>query len=200
MNGTLFNLGPLEILLILILALLVFGPERLPELTRGIGSALRRVRQLYVAFVSEFRNELQPIAEEITSVTSEIQQEMQAIREAADIRSVLQPVADEVKEAVSTDVEQMNELATEEVANELGQIGGTRNGSPPKEWVEMKSGTSDYRTVTDFPTVVSESTDDQRANGWLPRGLDLDEDNPWSMSDNKIRSDRLDEDNPWRGV
>jgi sec-independent protein translocase protein TatB len=99
MNGTILNLGPLEILAILIMALLVLGPERLPGLMRGFGTALRRIREMYVGFVTEFRAELQPIAEEVDSVTREIQGELAAIREAADIRSVLQPVSEDLTKA-----------------------------------------------------------------------------------------------------
>jgi sec-independent protein translocase protein TatB len=111
MNGTILNLGPLEIIVILVLMLLVLGPERLPELTRGFGRALRRIRELYVAFVSEYRRELQPIAEEIDNVTREIQGELVAIREATDLRNVLQPVAEDIKNAtadVNTDVNKLN--------------------------------------------------------------------------------------------
>lgn len=101
MNGTILNLGPLEVLVVIILALLVLGPERLPGIMRGIGTGLRKLRETYVAFVSEFRNELQPIAEEVDTVTREIQGELAAIREAADIRSVLNPVAQDLNDAAS---------------------------------------------------------------------------------------------------
>lgn len=40
------NLGPLEILVILVLALLVFGPKRLPEVGRQVGGALRELRRV----------------------------------------------------------------------------------------------------------------------------------------------------------
>jgi sec-independent protein translocase protein TatB len=96
---TILNIGPSELLFILILGLLVLGPERLPALARGIGTALRRMREIYVAFVSEFRNELQPIAQEVDTIASEIAGELQAIREATDLRSVLQPVADDIAKA-----------------------------------------------------------------------------------------------------
>jgi len=96
MNGTILGIGPLEVLLIGILILLVFGPERLPEFARGLGKALRRLRETYVAFTQEFKGDLQPIAQDLDEVTRELRQEVQAIREAADIRAVLQPYADDI--------------------------------------------------------------------------------------------------------
>jgi TatA/E family protein of Tat protein translocase len=41
----LFNIGPEEVLLILVIALLVFGPQRLPEIARSIGRGLREFRR-----------------------------------------------------------------------------------------------------------------------------------------------------------
>jgi len=38
------NLGPLEIAAILIVALLIFGPRRLPEIGKAIGSAISEFR------------------------------------------------------------------------------------------------------------------------------------------------------------
>jgi sec-independent protein translocase protein TatA len=40
-----FNVGPEELLLILVLALIVFGPKRLPEIGRTIGKSLREFRR-----------------------------------------------------------------------------------------------------------------------------------------------------------
>jgi sec-independent protein translocase protein TatB len=96
MNGTILGIGPLEVLVIGILILLVFGPERLPEFARGLGKALRRLRETYVAFTQEFKGDLQPIAQDLDEVTRELRQEVQAIREAADLRAVLQPYADDI--------------------------------------------------------------------------------------------------------
>ena len=50
-----FNIGPTELIVILIIALLVFGPKRLPEVGRSIGRSLREFRRAS----DEIRGELE---------------------------------------------------------------------------------------------------------------------------------------------
>jgi sec-independent protein translocase protein TatA len=38
------NIGPLELVVVLIIALIVFGPKRLPELGRSLGRGIREFR------------------------------------------------------------------------------------------------------------------------------------------------------------
>ena len=38
------NIGPMEILIVLIIALVVFGPKRLPELGKSVGKGIREFR------------------------------------------------------------------------------------------------------------------------------------------------------------
>jgi len=40
------NVGPLELLVVLAVALIVVGPERLPELARSVGRVLRQLREV----------------------------------------------------------------------------------------------------------------------------------------------------------
>ena len=42
--GWMPNVGPLELAIVLIIALVVFGPKRLPELGRSLGRGIREFR------------------------------------------------------------------------------------------------------------------------------------------------------------
>jgi len=55
-----FGIGPLELGVIAIVAVLVFGPDRLPEFARTAGRLLRQVRQLVNNAQNDLRNELGP--------------------------------------------------------------------------------------------------------------------------------------------
>ena len=40
-----FNIGPMELIVILLVALIIVGPKRLPEVGRSIGKSLRELRR-----------------------------------------------------------------------------------------------------------------------------------------------------------
>jgi sec-independent protein translocase protein TatA len=44
MSAMPFNVGPLELVVVLIIALVVFGPKRLPELGHSLGKGIREFR------------------------------------------------------------------------------------------------------------------------------------------------------------
>jgi Tat protein translocase TatB subunit len=54
------NIGPAEILVILFVALLVFGPQRLPEVARQVGSAMRELRRIQDTVRGELDSVLHP--------------------------------------------------------------------------------------------------------------------------------------------
>lgn len=55
------NLGAAELLMILVVALLVFGPRKLPELGRTVGQALREVRRTTSQVTDELRGGLEDV-------------------------------------------------------------------------------------------------------------------------------------------
>jgi sec-independent protein translocase protein TatA len=40
-----FGIGPLELIVVLMVALLIFGPKRLPDLGRSLGSGMREFKE-----------------------------------------------------------------------------------------------------------------------------------------------------------
>jgi len=57
-----FNIGPLELLAILVVALLVFGPEKLPEMGKQVGKAMREFRKFQASMQENVRDIVEPIA------------------------------------------------------------------------------------------------------------------------------------------
>ena len=54
------NLGPAEILVVLIVALVVFGPKRLPEVGRQVGAAMRELRKMQESVKAEIDTVIHP--------------------------------------------------------------------------------------------------------------------------------------------
>ncbi len=61
-----FGIGLPEMALILVIALLVFGPKKLPEIGRSLGKALRGFQDASKEFESEFRREAEQLEESVT--------------------------------------------------------------------------------------------------------------------------------------
>ena len=55
------NVGPMEILLLVGLALLLFGPKRLPEIANKLGKGMRELKDSVSGVKDEFRAELEPL-------------------------------------------------------------------------------------------------------------------------------------------
>ncbi|MBM3459645.1 MAG: twin-arginine translocase TatA/TatE family subunit [Armatimonadetes bacterium] len=52
-----FNLGPGELLVVLAIALIVFGPKKLPEIGKGMGNALREFNKARNDFMDSLHGE-----------------------------------------------------------------------------------------------------------------------------------------------
>lgn len=60
-----FGIGLPEMMLILVLALLVFGPKKLPEIGRSLGKAIRGFQEASNEFQNEIKKEAQQIEESV---------------------------------------------------------------------------------------------------------------------------------------
>ena len=61
-----FNIGGGEILVILLVALIVLGPQRLPDAARQVGKVLGDLRRMSSSFQQELRSAIDTTATEVT--------------------------------------------------------------------------------------------------------------------------------------
>ncbi len=81
------GIGPMELLLILIIALMIFGPDRLPEIGAKLGHALREMRQVTRQFsqeIEETRQALEAPIEEARAPLDELTQPLQDAKQAVE--------------------------------------------------------------------------------------------------------------------
>ena len=60
-----FNLGTGEIILILLIVLLLFGAKRLPELAKGLGKAMREVKDASNEIKKEIRDSATSVKDDL---------------------------------------------------------------------------------------------------------------------------------------
>ena len=87
-----FGIGTQELIILLVIALIVFGPQRLPEIAQQIGKAIRDFRQMSADVTGEFNRAM--TLEEPPAVP--------------DAQPVTAPVADAALAAGATDAERAN--------------------------------------------------------------------------------------------
>jgi sec-independent protein translocase protein TatA len=64
-----FGIGLPEMGLIMVIALLVFGPKKLPEIGRSMGKAIRGFQDASKEFESEFKREAEQIEQAVTTAS-----------------------------------------------------------------------------------------------------------------------------------
>ena len=78
------NIGPPELLLIFVIALVIVGPQRLPELGRTIGKGLREFRKMQDE-VKDLVNT--GMGDDLKQTTAELRRTASDLKSATDVRS-----------------------------------------------------------------------------------------------------------------
>jgi sec-independent protein translocase protein TatB len=68
-----FNIGTAELLLIFIIALIVVGPRRLPEIGRSIGKIMTDLRKMSQEFTTQMTQELEALPKELEALPKELE-------------------------------------------------------------------------------------------------------------------------------
>lgn len=116
------NIGPPELLLIIVIALVVVGPQRLPDLGRTIGRGLREFRKVQ----DEVRDMVDTgMGEDFKQTTAELRKTAADLRGATDVTSAFrntphkarQRAAEAVRAATTPDDDPAPELGTSTTAD-----------------------------------------------------------------------------------
>ncbi|MEM8602817.1 MAG: TatA/E family twin arginine-targeting protein translocase [Cyanobacteria bacterium P01_H01_bin.121] len=78
-----FGMGLPEMVLIMVLALLVFGPKKLPEIGRSMGKAIRGFKEASQEFESEFKREAEDLQKAASMEATLEPKQPQALSSAA---------------------------------------------------------------------------------------------------------------------
>ena len=136
-----FGVGPLELVLILVLALIFLGPEELPTIARRLGKLVRDLQALSTELTEQVREELGPELEELNRTARELQEvghKAQEIRTA--VQNPTRALEHQVQSALSPSPASNEEQGEKEV--EAKQEGkpriSTRPLAPPSDIPERE--------------------------------------------------------------
>jgi Tat protein translocase TatB subunit len=115
-----FELAFSEMLLVLIIALVVIGPERLPEVARGIGRTLGKVK----AFIDNVRNETS-----LQDELADLRRQLDLSKEAAQLQQLGETLKSDIQSSVNEiDYSFYNRPSSDEIRrqhNEANQVNAT---------------------------------------------------------------------------
>ena len=98
-----FNIGMSEMILVFIVALIVFGPDRLPEIARTLGKSVNELKKMGNDIVDAAKD----TAKNVSQIEmKEVEESLQKFKEAHDMLA-------EGSDAVRNEVEETTELADE---------------------------------------------------------------------------------------
>lgn len=95
-----FGIGPMELILILIVALMVFGPDRLPQIGAKLGRAMRDMRKATRAISSEINATRDAIMTEAKPITDPLHEVADAAKSAGSLVSVAKNPGQALKDSV----------------------------------------------------------------------------------------------------
>jgi sec-independent protein translocase protein TatB len=112
------NVGPLELLVVLAVALVVVGPERLPELARSVGRVLRQFREVQ----DEVRDMVASgVDDEMREAASEFREAAGGLARATDVKGAVRRAERGIRDATSA---RPKPGATARAEAEGGEAGG----------------------------------------------------------------------------
>jgi len=131
-----FNIGLPEMLIILAIALIVFGPNKLPELAKAFGKALREFRKATEEVKESFREETKDLEEIRSGLTHEnlLDDFAKAMEDSGEATAESPPVSVTASEtSVSTETPARSQSSAEPVVSPVPSSETLRTGEVPTQ-------------------------------------------------------------------
>ena len=127
-----FGLGMPELMVIAVIALIIFGPKRLPEMGRSVGSALREFKKGAESITGEVKEiaDVGDIGKDLKSINKEMAETGKAVTE-----SVQNPMTDKTTDKTTDTAEESAEKEpkpTEPVKTEKSAEKEPKSAEPVK--------------------------------------------------------------------
>jgi sec-independent protein translocase protein TatB len=135
-----FNLSGGEIIVILVLALIVIGPEKLPEAVRKAGRAYAELRKLSTGFQSELQDNLgeplRAVQDTVNMMRSDFQSVVSSVTGALDSATSATPTpaaSDDKPVDTAEPAESATATGNEPTADANGDTSTTKGATDPTE-------------------------------------------------------------------
>jgi TatA/E family protein of Tat protein translocase len=99
-----FDIGPLEILLILVIALIVFGPDKLPQIAASIGKGIRKLKEATTELSKEFQEAAGEVKDAGKETGGTATPEGGLAKDFGEVAKEIKDVAREINADLKTDV------------------------------------------------------------------------------------------------
>ena len=147
------NGGPLELLVVLAVALIVVGPERLPELARSVGRALRQFREVQ----DEVRDMVSAgMDDEMREAADEFRKAAGTARRATDVKGAVRRAERSIREETTGAVRKPRPSAGRQPSTTTPD---EREAAAPGEPVAETETTAEAEPVTENGSVEPPATD-----------------------------------------
>jgi Tat protein translocase TatB subunit len=101
-----FDIGMPEMIMIFIVALLVVGPKKLPEIAKALGKGLGELKKSFQDVKDSVQEEFKESTSEIRDAVTDVKRQIQA--EAEDSGMAIQKTMEDAKEQVARETGDLN--------------------------------------------------------------------------------------------